>query len=208
MDEDRYIDRVSIGELLNKEYPRKNKEKPGEGEEKPRESKKKPGEGKEKPREDEEKPREDEEKPREDEKKPREDEEKPREGEEDNHIQHFYFQVEVTARNERGDPLEGDVLESTDLNLLFPEHLFEWSRIVEDFGTVKKEDVFKITYIAKYRSCGPPGTARQVEAQLGDIHITIRERFKKEVKDTSNGRDVDVFVLLSRCCNYYNYGVN
>ena len=131
-------------------------------------------------------------------------EEYPRDDEGDDHIQYFYFQVEVILRNEQGGPLQGDDLESTDLNLLFPGDLFEWSRIVEDFGTVKKDDLFKITYIAKYRHSGTSGTARQVETKLDNSRIAIRDRFKKKFKDD----EVDVLVLMSRACNYSNGGKN
>ena len=135
-------------------------------------------------------------------------EEYPRQAASNSHIQYFYFQVEVRTRAEQGDPLEGDILELTELNDLFPDDLFEWSRIVENFGTVKNKYLFKITYMAKYKSRDPPETARQVEMRLGDSRLAIREKFKKEVYDTSGRKDVDVLVLMSRCCNYYNGGIN
>jgi len=131
----------------------------------------------------------------------------PRKSEGNAHIHYFYFQVEVTTKTGSGKPLDGKALESTDLEKLFSKRdKFEWKRIVENFGTVKKEDVFKITYMVKY--CDPSKTARKVEQELGDHHIRVRDKFKVLVEDTSGRDDVDVFVVVTRCCNYHSGGVN
>jgi len=149
---DRYIERVEIGELLDREYPA--------------------------------------------------------ESDVNVHINYFLFQVEVTTRTESGNPLDSEVLKSRDLIDLFPESLFEWRRIVRNFGTEEKDYVFKIAYMVKYKRQDPPKSARQVEKLVGDHHLTVRDKFKEEVLDTSERSDVDVVVGVSRCCNYYNGGVN
>ena len=118
----------------------------------------------------------------------------------DEHIQFFFFHVEVHGSN-----LDGDYFETISLSELFGNQ-FESSYILENFGSVKTEDVFKITYFVKYRVRDILLDSRTVEKEeLGDIHLFIRDRFKNE---KNHGDVTFVRVLMTRCCNYYNGGVN
>ena len=113
------------------------------------------------------------------------------------HILYFFFEVEL-----HGDEIDYEHFDTINPADLFDEEKFASWVIVNDFGSVKTKKIFKITYFVKYRD--ENRDARSVEGELGDVHLTIRDRFKEEghgVRDSPR-------VLVSRCCNYYNFGIN
>ena len=113
----------------------------------------------------------------------------------EDHIPYFYFQVEV-----RGNNLTEYNLFANRVDELFPrDKHFGNAYIVENFGNVNHEEVFKITYFVKYNDNSPP---RDVEQVLDGHRLWIREFFHAECGSE------DVYVLMSRCCNYFNGGIN
>ena len=113
------------------------------------------------------------------------------------HIPYFYFEVEL-----HGVEMDSEYFDTINPAELFTGEKFASWVIVDDFGFVKTKEIFKTTYFVKYKDENKD--ARSVEVELDDVRLTIRDRFMQE----GHGKVHDSRVLVSRSCNYYNFGIN
>lgn len=112
------------------------------------------------------------------------------------HIMHFYFSVVVHGTN-----LKTEYFEKMEVKNVFKDQI-EDLKEVTDMGSVSP-DVCTRTFFVEVKKTDKP--QREVESELGDLHISLRDRF---AKDEHLGSVSHAYVAVTRCCNYYNGGVN
>ena len=121
-------------------------------------------------------------------------------GDDDQHIGYFFFHVEVNGEYEQ------EKIQKIELSKIFEK--YNDCYIVEDFGSVKVDNIFTTLYFVEKKRDTEGKTQRQVEKQLEDTRELIRKQYKHLGVVDKDFKDKNIKVLITRCCKYTELGIN